>query len=160
MQVCPCTVAACCLPVSSGHSCARSEERAHTDMPSAQAQGGLVPSWQTTVVPEFAGTTTVVFAGGGGLLLLMQPARRTAAAIMLVITFTLTSGIEYSMDGALWAATRRRGTGRHPDTMSRPVLREFQIRRQRGCELTNVICHTVIWHSDYWIYRISAELVP
>jgi hypothetical protein len=33
----------------------------------------LVPSWQTTVVPEFGGTTTVVlFCGGGGLLLLMH----------------------------------------------------------------------------------------
>jgi hypothetical protein len=36
-------------------------------------QGGRVPSWQTTVVVEFAGTTTVVFAGGFGLPLLMQP---------------------------------------------------------------------------------------
>jgi hypothetical protein len=33
-----------------------------------------VPSEQTTVVPEFAGTTTVVlFCGAGGLLLLMHP---------------------------------------------------------------------------------------
>ena len=37
-----------------------------------QSQGGLLPSWQTTVVPEFGGTTTVVFCGGGGLLLLMH----------------------------------------------------------------------------------------
>jgi hypothetical protein len=36
-------------------------------------QGGLVPSWHTTVVVEFGGTTTVVLAGGLGLLLLMQP---------------------------------------------------------------------------------------
>jgi hypothetical protein len=41
-----------------------------------QLQGGLVPSWQTTVVPGDAGTTTVVFSGGGGLLLLMQPLNR------------------------------------------------------------------------------------
>jgi hypothetical protein len=38
-----------------------------------QLQGGWLPSWQTTVVVEPAGTTTVVFAGGFGLPLLMQP---------------------------------------------------------------------------------------
>jgi Protein of unknown function (DUF2459) len=37
-----------------------------------QLQGGWLPSWQTTVVPELGGTTTVVDFGGGGLLLLMQ----------------------------------------------------------------------------------------
>jgi hypothetical protein len=36
----------------------------------------LLPSWHTTVVPEFGGTTTVVFSGGGGLLLLIQPDNR------------------------------------------------------------------------------------
>jgi len=51
-------------------------------------QGGLVPSWQTTVVPEFCGTTTVVFAGGGGLLLLMQPESRDAVRNKLEMIFT------------------------------------------------------------------------
>jgi hypothetical protein len=55
-------------------------------------QGGLVPSWQTTVVPEFCGTTTVVFfAGGGGLLLLMQPVSNDAASTKLAKTFMLDS---------------------------------------------------------------------
>jgi hypothetical protein len=52
----------------------------------------LVPSWQTTVVVEFAGTTTVVFAGGGGLLLLMQPdsipAAITSVARILIVHST------------------------------------------------------------------------
>jgi hypothetical protein len=38
-----------------------------------QSQGGLRPSWQTTVVDDPGGTITVVFAGGFGLPLLMQP---------------------------------------------------------------------------------------
>jgi hypothetical protein len=54
-------------------------------------QGGLVPSWQTTVVVLLGGTTTVVFAGaldgtttvvfagGFGSLLLMQPESSAAA---------------------------------------------------------------------------------
>jgi hypothetical protein len=54
-------------------------------------QGGLVPSWHTTVVPEFCGTTTVVFAGGGGLELLMQPASRDAVRNKLEIIFTIAS---------------------------------------------------------------------
>jgi hypothetical protein len=41
-------------------------------MPAHHEQGGLLPSWQITVVPELGGTTTVVVFGGGGLLLLMQ----------------------------------------------------------------------------------------
>ena len=50
-----------------------------------------MPSWQTTVVPEFAGTTTVVFAGGGGLLLLIQPesiAAATTAADKVFMDFS------------------------------------------------------------------------
>jgi hypothetical protein len=36
-------------------------------------QGGWLPSWQMTVVPECGGTTTVVWDfGGGGLLLLIH----------------------------------------------------------------------------------------
>jgi hypothetical protein len=42
-------------------------------------QGGLEPSWHTTVVPELGGTTTVVFfCGGGALLLLMHAERLTS----------------------------------------------------------------------------------
>ena len=55
------------------------------------AQGGLVPSWHTTVVPEFCGTTTVVFAGGGGLELLMQPASSDAVRNKLEMIFTIAS---------------------------------------------------------------------
>jgi hypothetical protein len=55
-------------------------------------QGGLVPSWHTTVVELFGGTTTVVFAGGGGFELLMQPlskpAAMSAAAAMTGMTDT------------------------------------------------------------------------
>ncbi len=48
----------------------------------------MVPSWQTTTVPESWGTTTVVFfSGGGGLLLLMQPDSRQAATQKLDNTF-------------------------------------------------------------------------
>jgi Protein of unknown function (DUF2459) len=45
----------------------------------AQLQGGLVPSWHTTVVESPGGTTTVVLAGAGGLELLMQPLSNPAA---------------------------------------------------------------------------------
>jgi hypothetical protein len=53
-------------------------------------QGGLVPSWHTTVVPESRGTTTVVFSGGGGLLLLTQPASMQAAINTLGSVFITT----------------------------------------------------------------------
>jgi len=52
-------------------------------------QGGREPSWQTTVVPDWAGTTTVVFAGGGGLELLMQPASSDAVINKLEMIFTM-----------------------------------------------------------------------
>jgi hypothetical protein len=70
-----------------------------------QLQGGLVPSWHTTVVLLFAGTitvlpllggtTTVVFAGGGGLLLLIQPDnspirhRDTNTVLIVAISWTI-----------------------------------------------------------------------
>jgi hypothetical protein len=58
----------------------------------AYQQGGLVPFWHTTVVPESRGTTTVVFfSGAGGLLLLMQPASMHAASTKLDITFIVYS---------------------------------------------------------------------
>ena len=49
-----------------------------------QLQGGCVPSEQTTVVCEFAGTMTVV-AGAAGRLLLMQPVKvsRISAAVRI-----------------------------------------------------------------------------
>jgi hypothetical protein len=48
----------------------------------------LLPSWQTTTVPESCGTTTVVFfSGGGGLELLMQPDKRNEATKTLDNTF-------------------------------------------------------------------------
>jgi hypothetical protein len=55
-----------------------------------------VPSEQTTVVPESAGTTTVVvlFCGAGGLLLLMQPdipASKTSEANSIFMMNPLTS---------------------------------------------------------------------
>ncbi len=56
----------------------------------SQLHGGLLPFWQTTVVPELpGGTTTVVFSGGGGLELLMQPASRDAVSNALKIIFTM-----------------------------------------------------------------------
>ena len=56
----------------------------------AAQQGGVEPSWQTTVVDDPGGTTTVVFsAGGGGLLLLMQPDSRANATTKLDRTFIM-----------------------------------------------------------------------
>jgi hypothetical protein len=71
-------------------------------------QGGLLPSWQTTVVVEFAGTTTVVLAGGGGLLLLMQPHNSPAAIISVVRVFTMSSG-KWNLLGALSGGCRSSG---------------------------------------------------
>ncbi len=70
-----------------------------------QLQGGLVPSWQTTVVPDCAGTTTVVFAGSGGLLLLIQPVNRptipkeTISAFIPVASRKTMTGTKYRQLG-------------------------------------------------------------
>jgi hypothetical protein len=59
-----------------------------------QLQGGLLPSWQTTVVPLLGGTTTVVsFAGGDGLLLLMHPESTGTATSKATINFMFDSSL-------------------------------------------------------------------
>jgi len=88
-------------------------------------QGGLVPSWQTTVVVEFGGTTTVVFAGGGGLLLLMQPDKSPAAIISAVKVFIAYS--KMSVDCAHCRAPPGGPAGlkvlcRHEQMPSSPVI--------------------------------------
>jgi hypothetical protein len=83
-------------------------------------QGGLVPSWHTTVVELLGGTTTVVFAGGGGFELLMQPPRNPAATSAATAMTGLT-------DTFIVLSSAKRHAGHHES-----MLAEACPRRQRG----------------------------
>jgi hypothetical protein len=120
-------------------------------------QGGFVPSWQTTVVVELAGTTTVVFAGGGGLLLLMQPDNNDALSNKLDKIFILASWLKPK---ALILLNRRGDVHRpNPQLFVTGVLHSALPPQRQSAPFDNarsgLRAHPVVRAADYWIYCLG-----